>query len=556
MSKQVVAIPTQTELIKGINKGLKVINNDINSFIDLMSQTNKAIINIEKIPKNEALKSALKSMLNSDKISSAALDDITMLMQIVNTLNKSTLMSVLLAFEYNEKTASEISSFLDELKARENYIQRGGEDEDDESMVVQEFSSRGQINNAPNIILLIIGLLLAILFGCQGIYAVETSISGGIDNMVLGLQTISDRTPVTPFSEEVISALHESGHAGVYETIMNQITPQTIEGDELSQYDGDETEILALPEEKQEKGSETTLTAKSAIDASIQHLEDYKLPKLTTGERLGLLVGRVPTEYVGKVTKSLTGIISRDVTPVFTRIMINAAEAGAARAWSSGASGNLFVQVANTLSKFMGYGSTLPIGDQTIEKGLDTFKRSLTRSLTEIGDLAFETTHDMTDNVVNNVYGYGAFAMASIAFSVMQATIIGLRLAKTKAQRNEILTVSNRLLNGLNTPFLALLLGTQQGMGIVISSIAGMSMKPPGAAFSQYGGKKNKNRRNKKGTRKIKHNSKRGKSRKINGRKKTRSILKRKPSKHRNLKKGTKRVKFALKKKHTRKSKK
>ena len=90
MSKQVVAIPTQTELIKGINKGLKVINNDINSFIDLMSQTNKAIINIEKIPKNEALKSALKSMLNSDKISSAALDDITMLMQIVNTLNKST----------------------------------------------------------------------------------------------------------------------------------------------------------------------------------------------------------------------------------------------------------------------------------------------------------------------------------------------------------------------------------------------------------------------------------------------------------------------------------
>jgi hypothetical protein len=553
MNKQVVSIPSQSKLTGIINKGLGVINSDVGEYIDLLSQTYKTISNIDKIPKNEALKGALKSMLNSEKISSSTLDDITMLMQVVNTLNKSTLMSVLLAFEYDDKTSSEISSFLDELKARENYIQRGGED-GDEVIPYTPGQTTTKRSNIPNIILLLFGLLASVLFACQGIMAVETSISGGIENMVQGLQTISDKTPVSPFSEEIISTLHESGQSGIYETIMNQISPEPIDSG-VAQIEDGKPEILALPAPPQEGKSDTALTAKSAIDTSIQSLEDYTLPTLTTGDRLGLLVGKVPTEYVGKVTKSLTGIIARDVTPVFTRIMVNAAEAGAARAWNSGASGNMFVQAANTIGKFMGYGSSLPIGDQTIAKGLDTFKRTITRSLTEISDLAYETTHDMTDNVVNNVYGYGAFAMASIAFSVMQATIIGLRIAKTDAQRNGILAVSSRLLNGLNTPFLALLMGTQKGLGMVAGYIAGVSMKPPGTTLSQYGGKKRKTSKRKKTMRKLKDKSKHGKSRKIKGGKKVRSILKRVSSKKRNLKKGTKRVKFVMKKKHTRKHK-
>jgi hypothetical protein len=548
-----VSIPSQKELTGIINKGLGVINNDIGAYTDLLSQTYKTIGNIDKIPKNDALRSALKSMINSDNISSAALDDITMLMQIVNTLDKTTLMSVLLAFDYDEKTSSEIGSFLDELKARENYIQHGGEDSDD-MVSYRPGQTPTRRSNIPNIILLLFGLLASLLFTFQGIIAVEASISSGIDNMVHGLQKISDKTPVSPFSEEVISALHESGQSGIYDTIMNQIAPQQIYSD-MAQIGDGKPQNLALPSPTQEDSSDTSLTAKSAIDTSIQHLEDYNLPTLTSGDRVGLLVGKVPIEYVGKVTKSLTGIISRDVTPVFTRIMVNAAEAGAARAWNSGASGNMFVQAANTIGKFMGYGSSLPIGDQTISKGLDTFKRTLTRSLTEISDLAYETTHDMTDNVVNNVYGYGAFAMASIAFSVMQATIIGLRVAKTDSQRNGILAVSSRLLNGLNTPFLALLMGTQKGLGMVAGYIAGVNMKPPGTTLTQYGGKKRTTNKRKKTMRNLKHKSKHGKSRKMKGGKKVRSILKRTSSKKRNLKKGTKRVNFVMKKKHTRKHK-
>ena len=59
-----VSIPSQSQLIGIINNGLGVINSDIGEYTDLLNQTYKTISNIDKIPKNEALKGALKSMLN------------------------------------------------------------------------------------------------------------------------------------------------------------------------------------------------------------------------------------------------------------------------------------------------------------------------------------------------------------------------------------------------------------------------------------------------------------------------------------------------------------
>lgn len=534
-------------LKKGTSSMLK--GTHLKDYSNLVKSVHNAIINIDTIPTNDALKESLRGMLVSNSESNVKnidLDAMTTMMQIVTTIDTTTFINVLFASYDDDKMREDATLFVETLKVHKNYIQVGGDPDTDDVIVMPGpvNPSERPIRNARTIILMILSLLLTILFANQGILAVEQSIIGGVDKMVTGLQDISDTIPISPLSSSLIESIQSYGASSEYE------------------YDAN-TGALLLPQGDTAQGDAAQgSTAQIAIQSTIEKLDDTitKLPTMTTTERFGLLVGNVPKEYLTHVTETFSGIITQEVTPVFMRILAEATEAGVSRAWTSGASGNMFVQASNALSKFLGFGSALPIGDKSIEKGMETFQNKLQISLMSITSLVSETTKDMKDNVVNNVYGYGAYAFASLSFAVIQATILGLRMANTETQRNKILQISEAILNKISSPFLMLLITAEKGAHMVIKAAAETSYSlPPGAAAAsgtyQYGGmryKKQTKKRNQKSNhkqnkkRKTRAHHKQTKTRNSNRNKtkQVQSILKyggsrKYKSSRSNLKKGT-----------------
>ena len=482
-------------------------------------------------------------------MSDNTLNLITMTMQIVNTLDQTSFKQILTAFGTNDEMDATIDSLLSSIKQHQNYIvQKGGEDGDEivpyqQDQIALPGREKPQSKTVLNVILMILGLVLSLLFVSFGVGAIGSAIQGGVDEFATGLQDIASRMPVSPLSEAIIE-----GDKNVFSKIVEQLTEKTYDTPAI--LSDETTSLLPAPTD--------AIQPSDVLQSSISNIKDFRIPDMTTTERLGLLLGHIPTGYLSDVSDELTGVITRDVTPVVTRMILSASEAAASRAWNQGTSGNLFVRGIDSVTSFLGLGGSLP-DSKMVTKALDTFQSRMQLSLTEITTLLRETTTDMTDNIIANVYGYSALAATSFGIAVLNASSLALRMASNQAQRNTILRNTSILMDKLTTPTLYAYMyaseGVYRGIGYILDLVRQSGPAPPGsvAGIGQYGGKKRKRTRKNKSSHK-----KRSKQTKNNKKRRSRSILKRPNNKKQGSK--TKRtktrrcVRFNLRKKHTRRN--
>lgn len=272
-----------------------------------------------------------------------------------------------------------------------------------------------------NFLLLFFSFFMSIIFTYQCILAIENNFRYGIENMVNRMEYIADNTPLTSFSEEIVKSIRNNEYQNLYKSIMYPIYSNT---DKKQNYKDDIIDNNNNNKITYYTNQHYVSTTKTVIQTSINNIRKYDLPKMSRFDILGVIIGRLPYNYINNITNSLSQIITHDIVNVFTRIIINAVEAGTKRVWIYGKSSNILITSVKILFSYFGYNIIIPISDKTKEKAFETFKLTITRSLNQITDLLYETTTDMSDNIVNNVYCYSIFIFASLLLSIMQIYII------------------------------------------------------------------------------------------------------------------------------------
>lgn len=441
----------------------KIISKNMPEFIELVRQSYETMQNFNKIPQNKPLQEDLAKMLETDtKISDDTLNTFTMLCQITNTLHEP-IKDFFSATVSDKKFLKQLMQFLGYLKGKENYIQTGGDPDDDN---IEEYytSSQGNQLDFPrqqkpsivfNCILMLLGLVASLLFSMNAMSATTVSIQSNFDEFVSKLENISNRIPSV--EEETITAIREQ-YKDTEDSYINDLS-RFVTGKNIKDYV--ETQIVP-----------STESPKQTIEQEIQTMKRFSLPTMKKGEQLKLMFGQLPKEYIQESTDGLINAVTDKVVPVLTKIIKSAAKEGIKRSAKTRFSGSYTIQATNAITSMLGYGSFLPSTDVAFQRGVETFTNRMQGSINEITSLLQESTYDIYDSVNTDIRGYSAFAFAAISMSILQAAIIGVRMAKTVAQRNAILNTAERLLIMFNSPIVGLLMSAQRTLGTMGDRIA------------------------------------------------------------------------------------
>mgnify|MGYP005839453777 CR=1 FL=1 len=289
---------------------------------------------------------------------------------------------------------------------------------------------KGNINNY---IIILISILISVLFALQGIYSVELCIQKRMDEFILKFEDISNRVSLNHISEEIIETLYEP----------NELL-------DISFIDRIKNIVIR-------ENEKNIVVIKKSMDDTIYKIKKQKIPLMMMKERVGLLMGNIPYNYIKENTNIVKRLINEDVSQSILRIIAFATEEGVRRIITSGISGDILTQTANILTKILGYGAIIPYQDKILKKGINTFRKRLQISINEIYDLIDEITIDIIDDIRTNIYVYSSLSFAVFSISIIQISIVLMKKLTKENQQNSIIAIATRIINNTNRPLLKII---------------------------------------------------------------------------------------------------